>query len=165
MTERQKAGERAGKGGIVPPVEHRFQKGVAANPGGVPKGKRISTYMAEYGEMDPADWPDEKDASKKLSANARIALARLRRAAREEGIRDAELILDRTEGAVAPQEPALPMISQIAAAIAALKAAGVELKREDPVEAAKPVIEAEKVNESEENEDEDGAEGFSRGRA
>ncbi len=87
--------------------------------------------MAEFGEMDPADWPDEK--SGKLAANARIALARLRRALVENGgERSTEIVIDRTEGAVVA-EPSAPMLSQIAAAILALKAAGVAIRR--PIEA------------------------------
>ncbi len=56
-----------------------FAPGVSGNPGGQPKGKRIDTWIAEFGQMDPAEWPaDNSKAVKDLPANARIALARLR---------------------------------------------------------------------------------------
>ena len=56
-----------------------FVPGVSGNPGGQPKGKRIDTWIAEFGQMDPAEWPaDNSKAVKDLPANARIALARLR---------------------------------------------------------------------------------------
>lgn len=106
-----------------------FAKG---NPGGsAPKGKRISTWMSEFGDMEPSKWPSAKRLEK-MPANASIALARLKKARMEDGIRDTELILDRTEGAVVA-EPSAPMLSQIAAAILALKAAGVEIRK--PIEA------------------------------
>lgn len=106
-----------------------FQKGY--HGGSAPKGKRISTWMAEFGDMEPSKWPSAKRLEK-MPANASIALARLRKARMADGIRDTELILDRTEGAVVA-EPAAPMIQSIAAAILALKAAGVELRRPAPV--------------------------------
>ena len=63
-----------------------------------------------------------------------------------DGIRDTELILDRTEGAVVA-EPATPMLQSIAAAILALKAAGVEIPRPPQSVEIKsepsPVVEAE----------------------
>ena len=74
-----------------------WPKGVSANPGGAPKGTRISTWMARYGEIDPKLWPKENDS---LPANARIALARLRHAMTARGLHDTALIQDRTEGSV-----------------------------------------------------------------
>lgn len=119
---------------LPPPIETRWKPGVSANPGGVPKGKRISTWMAEFGEMTPSKWPSKKQLAK-MPANASIAMARIRKSATASGLRDTELVLDRTEGAVVP-EPSTPMLSQIAAAIMALKAAGVVLR---------PTLEAEVV--------------------
>lgn len=46
--------------------------------------------------MDPSDLPDPK--SGKLPINARIALARLRKACTDEGLMDAAWAVDRVEG-------------------------------------------------------------------
>lgn len=69
------------KAGLRPP----WPKGVSANPGGVPAGKRVSTWMAEYGDKPVSEWP-QKDTPEydKLPANAQIALARLRCARKED---------------------------------------------------------------------------------
>lgn len=77
--------------------------------------------------MPPEKWPSPKRLEK-MPANASIALARLKKARQMDGVRDTELILDRTEGAVTA-EPSVPMLQAIAAAIIALKAAGVDVKR------------------------------------
>ena len=79
----------------LPPIETRFKPGKSGNEGGGHPGKRISTWMAELGELDPKEWPKE---SGRLSANARTAMARLRRSMCADGIRDTEVVLDRTEG-------------------------------------------------------------------
>ena len=64
------------------------------NPGGsAPKGKRISTWMAELGDMNPARWPDPSE----LPANGLIAIERLKSAMTDEGCRDTQLIADLTE--------------------------------------------------------------------
>ncbi|MFI5350905.1 MAG: hypothetical protein ACHQ2Z_15265 [Elusimicrobiota bacterium] len=77
--------------------------------------------------MPPSKWPSKKQLEE-MPANASIALARLRRALVENGgERSTEIVIDRTEGAVTA-EPSTPMLSQIAAAIFALKAAGVQLR-------------------------------------
>lgn len=76
-----------------PPAEFRFKPGQSGNPGGVPKGKRISTWMRELGEMDKLPAPE------KLTINGRIALARIKQAMKENfGTADANLIIERTEG-------------------------------------------------------------------
>ena len=111
--------------------------------GSAPKGKRISTWMAEFGDMPPSKWPKPD----KLPANGRIAMARVLKAMTQDGIKDTELILDRTEGAVIA-EPSVPMLSQIAAAILALKAAGVALRK--PIEAE--VVPPPALDDEEENE-------------
>lgn len=73
-----------------PPVEHRFKPG---NPGGSsPKGKRISTWMVELGQLDVLPDPD------KLPVNGKIALARIKKAMTPNGEYSTETILDRTEG-------------------------------------------------------------------
>lgn len=74
--------------------------GPSPNPGGAPKGKRISTWMAELGQEDPADWERlVKNAGN--PGNGLIALARLKRAMAEEGgEQSANIVLDRTEGSV-----------------------------------------------------------------
>lgn len=138
----------------VPPPEHQFKPG---NPGGsAPKGKRISTWMAEFGDMPPEKWPNPKT----LSANGRIALARVREAMAKQGLRATELILNRTEGAL-EQAPSLPMLQGIAAAILALKAAGVTLRKE-PIDVTPepqplkdnqpPQLQTEEEEESEDNQ-------------
>ena len=74
-----------------------WRPGVCTNPGGAPKGKRISTWMMELGQMRPDEWAKLEPT---LPANGLIALARIRRALAEEGDRAAEILLDRTEGSV-----------------------------------------------------------------
>ena len=69
-----------------------FPKGVSGNPGGAPKGKRISTWMLELGQL--AELPDPDT----LPINGRIALARIEAAMLDHGERSTEIILDRTEG-------------------------------------------------------------------
>jgi hypothetical protein len=68
-----------------------YPPGVSGNPGGQPTGKRIRTWMQEFGQMDPAEWPDTK--SKNLPANARIALMRLKCAMKAYGTRDTEIVM------------------------------------------------------------------------
>ena len=106
------------------PKEVLWKPGVSANPGGAPKGKRVSTWMAEFGEMDPCQWPDE--SSDRLPANARIALARLRRAMVEDGgEHSTKIILESTNdaGQLTPAD-SLPIIESISQAINALKQSG-----------------------------------------
>ena len=85
MTEKQKRGLR-------PP----WPKGVVVNPGGAPKGKRISTWLAELG--DKKEFPDEK----KLTINGRIALKLLRIGLNSDkdsaSVSADELTMNRTEG-------------------------------------------------------------------
>ncbi len=80
----------------VPPP--RWKPGESGNPGGQARGKKVSTWLAEFGQMDPSDLPDPK--SGKLPINARIALARLRKACTDEGLADAAWATDRVEGGV-----------------------------------------------------------------
>jgi hypothetical protein len=105
--------------------------------------------MSEYGEMDPSEWPDpfdpdakttKKIRGRKLPANARIALMRLRCALKKDALalKNAEYIEPRAR---LPEDAApitAPILSQIVTAIAALKAAGVLVRGEDkpaPIEA------------------------------
>lgn len=81
-------------GAQLPPSSWR--RGVSPNPGGAPRGKRISTWLVELGQLPPSEWPDPA----RLPANAQIAMARLKRAMGEDGERAAEIVLDRTEGGV-----------------------------------------------------------------
>ena len=114
----------------------------AGNPGGsAPKGKRISTWMAEFGEVPPEKWPSVK--KKNLPANARIALVRLRKAldADKLGLANAEYVEPRVRRPEDEEPLTVPMLSQIAQAILALKAAGVEIRKPEPIE-----IEVEVVN-------------------
>ena len=68
-----------------------WKPGKSANPGGVPKGKRISTWLAELGDMDVL--PDAAT----LPVNGRIALARIKKAMTDKGERSAEFIANLTE--------------------------------------------------------------------
>ena len=64
--------------------------------------------MMEYGQKPPEKWPSGP-ALEKLPGNAVIALARLRAARRErDGEKSTEIILDRTEGAVAQTHLLIP---------------------------------------------------------
>lgn len=69
---------------VAPKVSHLappWPKGVSGNPSGGAKGKRIATWMAEYGEVDSTQWPIEgTEQYAKLPGNAVIALIRLREA-------------------------------------------------------------------------------------
>lgn len=65
----------------------RFQPGTLGNPGGAPKGKRIATWMAEYGELESSLWPVEgSEEYQKLPGNAVIALVRLREALKKNNL-------------------------------------------------------------------------------
>lgn len=74
-----------------------WKPGVCPNPGGQPKGKRVSTWMAELGEMTPAQLAK---VSPSLPVNGKIALARIQSAMGRGGEKSTEMILDRTEGKV-----------------------------------------------------------------
>lgn len=116
---------------LPPPIEHRFKPGNTANPGGAPRGKRISTWMAEFGEVPPSKWP-KKDKLSKMPANARIAIVRLRKAldADKLGLANAEYVEPRQRPVDGDEAPRTPMLEQIAAAILALKAAGIDVRRQ-----------------------------------
>jgi hypothetical protein len=88
----------------MPREDTQFKPGDRGNPGGCPKGKRISTWMAELGDMNPALWPNPS----KLPANGLIAMERLKAAMTDEGCRDTQLIADITESK--PQPPALSIV-------------------------------------------------------
>lgn len=75
----------------MPSEDGYFKKGGHGNPGGSPKGKRISTWMVELGQMGELPDPDT------LPVNGRIAHARLKAAMGEDGERSTEIVLDRTE--------------------------------------------------------------------
>ena len=82
------------------PASVLWPKGVSANPGGVPKGKRLSTWLAEFQAMPRSDWPSAEEAAE-LPAAAEIALAQLRRAMdQSEGLPAAMWAADRVEGGV-----------------------------------------------------------------
>ncbi len=81
------------------PAGSMWRPGTSQNPGGAPKGTRISKWLAIYGDMDPKDWPEEGASG--LPANARIALAQLRRAMDQlDGLPAAVWAADRVEGGV-----------------------------------------------------------------
>ncbi len=155
---------------LLPPIEHRFKPG---NPGGSsPRGKRISTWMAEFGEMPPEKWPSPK--KKSLPANARIAIVRLRKAldADKLGLANAEYVEPRVRREEDEAGMSVPMLQAIAAAIFALKAAGVDVRRAplaaDAVEAVMQLPAPAAEPTPTEDEDDDGpqrAKRFRRGRA
>ena len=109
-----------------------YPPGVSGNPGGVPKGKRVATWMAEYGEIGASEWPKGAEL-RKLPANAVIALQRLRCALKRDslGLRNSEYVEPRARPEAGDGEGQISIgnIERIAAAIAALKAAGVEFRR------------------------------------
>ena len=79
------------------PASKMFRPGKSGNPGGAVPGRRISSYLVEFGQMSPEDWPDPAN----LPANARIAISQLRRAMSEEdGLPAAQWAADRVEGGV-----------------------------------------------------------------
>ncbi len=75
----------------MPSEDTYFKPGKSGNPGGVPKGKRISTWMVELGRLDSLPDPST------LPINGQIALKMLRNALEDGGERATEIILDRTE--------------------------------------------------------------------
>ena len=90
------------KKGMRPPKP--FPQGVSGNPGGAPKGKRISTWMLELGQLTELPDPDT------LPINGRIASARIMSAMEPGGERSTELILDRTEGKLTDSKPPTPTL-------------------------------------------------------
>lgn len=91
-TPQKQAKLKPGKGGIVPPVEHRWKPGVSPNPGGLPKGTpRLSTaYQKILNSPAKATFKPETRGDK-------IALAIIEEA--EGGdVQAAKEIADRIEG-------------------------------------------------------------------
>ncbi len=135
--------------------------------GGAPRGKRISTWMAEFGEVPPEKWPSPK--KKNLPANARIALVRLRKAldADKLGLANAEYVEPRVRRPEDEEPLTVPMLSMIASAILALKASGVELRRPLEAQAIAPItLPAPRPETTTEEEDDEGStKRFRRGRA
>lgn len=74
-----------------------YKPGQSGNPGGIPAGKRISTWMLELGAMSVAELTKIKPT---LPVNGLIALARIKSSLGLGGERSTEIILDRTEGKV-----------------------------------------------------------------
>ncbi len=73
------------KAGARLPISVLWPKGVSGNPGGVPKGTRISTWMGRFGEKPFEDWPKiGSEEFRKLPGNAQIALRRLYRANKDD---------------------------------------------------------------------------------
>lgn len=159
---------KIGKG--VPPLEYCFKPG---NPGGsAPKGKRITTWAAEFGEKLPSTWP--KPGSKefeKLPGNAQIALRRLRSANKDDklALLNTQYVEPRTltgEDSGSGESA----VAAIAAAIMALKAAGVSLRRDEITQSLAPIdvtpesVETQETTEEDEDESER-TKRFRRGRA
>ena len=84
-----------------PDPKNLFKPGQSGNPGGMARGKKISTWMVELGQSPE---PLTQAQIDKLPYNGKVAWARLKRAAKidagSEGERSAEILLDRTEGGV-----------------------------------------------------------------
>jgi hypothetical protein len=84
------------------PVDKMWKPGQSGNPGGAPKGKRLSTWLAEFGQEDlTLEQIDRKLAAPGLPLNARMALKQIRRAAYEDdGLPAAMWAADRVEGGI-----------------------------------------------------------------
>ena len=90
-----------GANGHALPASTLWPKGVSANPGGVPKGKRVSTRMAEMmswtrAELEALKADDTAEARDHLAARAI-----LRAMKNDDANADMNTLLDRTEGKVA----------------------------------------------------------------
>lgn len=90
LKRRRATKPRAGKGGTIPPVAHRFKPGNSASPGR-PPGRTLTTIIREV-----LTDPDAKHGTK---ADALIALAMKR--ARAGDFRFFKEIIDRNDGKVA----------------------------------------------------------------
>lgn len=102
--------------------------GPSLNPGGAPRGKRIATWMSEYGQSPVSDWPVVGSAAfDKLPGNARIALRRLRAADQEEelGLANSKYVEPTAQEAGPGLGDGQGLLAGIALAIMAMKAAGV----------------------------------------
>lgn len=75
----------------MPSEDTQFKIGNPGNPGGAPRGKRISTWLAELGEMGSLPDPET------LPINGRIALAQIQEAMGKRGIKSAQFVADLTE--------------------------------------------------------------------
>lgn len=69
------------------------------NPSGGPSGKKISAWMIELGQKTRREVQELYDSGT-LATNGLIAAARLLKSASFDGVRDTEVVLDRTEGKV-----------------------------------------------------------------
>lgn len=149
-----------------PPVEHRFKPG---NPGGsAPRGKRITTWMAEFGEIPASKWPaKDSPAFKRLPGNAQIALRRLWCANKDDSLalKNAQYVEPRGLEADGDGASASGVVYTIAAAILALKAAGVEIRKPIDAQIVDPVRPIAAEPASVEEEDEFRAVRLRRGRA
>ena len=82
------------------PVSSLWKKGVSANPGGMPRGKKVSTRMAEMmtwtrAELEALRNDDEAEVRDHLAARAL-----LRAMKQDDANADMNTVLDRTEGKV-----------------------------------------------------------------
>lgn len=94
MSASEPAPVRAGCGGIVPPVEHRFRPGNSANPGGRPKFRETSNAMRKFAAMTPEELQaySPKTGAEVLALNAYLRA--------QDDPRFLTHYLDRTEGKV-----------------------------------------------------------------
>lgn len=134
-----------------PPAEHRFPPGVSGNPGGQAKGKRIATWMSEYGQIPPDQWPAKgSDKFAQLPGNAQIALRRLRSANKDDslGLKNSMYVEPRGFGSDDDGASGVSVVYTIAAAILSLKAAGVEVRKTIDAEVVQPIA---KIDDHEED--------------
>jgi hypothetical protein len=90
---------RAGKGGVVPPVEHRWQPGKSANPGGRPGYRGVSVAMRRLLRAGP-DALDRAIKEPRNNAEALAAAVILNSQSEQSGSGHLKQLLDRVEGPV-----------------------------------------------------------------
>lgn len=89
--------ERTGKGGMIPPIEHRFQKGNRANPGGRPKLTPFADAYRKFAKMSADRLEKMKDSD--LTGAEAVARGIILAAKRGRTLAAVEAA-DRTEGKV-----------------------------------------------------------------
>jgi hypothetical protein len=129
--------------------------GASLNPGGAPKGKRIGTWMAEFGEAEASSWPVPGDEDfEELPGNAQIALRRLRSANKDDklALMNSEYVEPRARVDAGMGADNGSLLAGIALAIAAMKAAGIVLNAPEATDQNARAIDATIVKPSDERE-------------